>query len=124
MTDTLAEAEVTTGRWRPFDVTSPIRARRSRARTAVSALRARPDRKTRYLGMTRRGTALRPGPATARDWRQREDLRDERIGEVFAATERAACLRAIQRFKIKDEDRRDLEVRRAKSDSPAAGHLS
>jgi hypothetical protein len=51
-------------------------------------------------------------------------LRDERMREVWAATERAACLRAIQRFKIKDEDRRDLEVRRVKGDLPRAGHLS
>ena len=39
-------------------------------------------------------------------------LRGERLGEVLAATERAACLRAIQRFKISDEDRPELEVRR------------
>jgi hypothetical protein len=39
-------------------------------------------------------------------------LRGEKLGEVLAATERAACLRAVQRFKIKDEDRRELEVRR------------
>jgi hypothetical protein len=41
-------------------------------------------------------------------------LRGERLGEVLAATERAACARAIQRFKIREEDRRELEVRRAK----------
>ena len=51
-------------------------------------------------------------------------LRDERIGEVLAATQRAACVRAIQRFKIKNEDRRDLEVRRVKEDWPLTGHLS
>ena len=39
-------------------------------------------------------------------------LRGERIGEVLAATERAACLRAIQRFRISFEDRAKLEVRR------------
>jgi hypothetical protein len=50
-------------------------------------------------------------------------LRDERIGEVLAATERAVCLRAIERFKIKDEDRSELEVRRA-NEEPRAGHLS
>ena len=44
-------------------------------------------------------------------------LRGERIGEVLAATERAACLRAIQRFKIKDEDRAELEVRRVATSS-------
>ena len=51
-------------------------------------------------------------------------LRDERIGEVLAATQRAACVRAIQRFKIKNEDRRDLEVRRVQEDWPLTGHLS
>ena len=40
-------------------------------------------------------------------------LRDERIGEVLAATEKAACLRAIQRFKVPPEERHQLEVRRA-----------
>jgi hypothetical protein len=30
---------------------------------------------------------------------------------VFAATHDAACLRAIQRFKVKPEDRQALEVR-------------
>jgi hypothetical protein len=45
-------------------------------------------------------------------------LRDERIGEVLAATHRAACLRAIQRFQIKEADRGDLEVRRAKGELP------
>jgi hypothetical protein len=35
-------------------------------------------------------------------------------GEVLAVTERAACLRAIQRFKIQEEDRREMEVRRTK----------
>jgi hypothetical protein len=39
-------------------------------------------------------------------------LRGERIGEVLAATEKAACARAIQRFKIAREDQSDLEVRR------------
>jgi hypothetical protein len=41
-------------------------------------------------------------------------LRGERIGEVLAATERAACARAIQRFKISAEDRRELHVCRVK----------
>ena len=41
-------------------------------------------------------------------------LRGERIGEVLAATQEAACLRAIHKFKIKDEDRAELHVRRAK----------
>jgi hypothetical protein len=38
-------------------------------------------------------------------------LRGERLGEVLAATERAACLRAVQRFKIAREDQAELEVR-------------
>ena len=42
-------------------------------------------------------------------------FRGGRIGEVLAATEKAACLRAIQRFKIRDEDRRELQVRRTPS---------
>jgi hypothetical protein len=41
-------------------------------------------------------------------------LRGERIGEVLAATHDAACMRAIHKFKISREDRRVLEVRRAK----------
>ena len=39
-------------------------------------------------------------------------LRGERIGEVLAATEQAACLRAIQRLKISREDQQELQVRR------------
>jgi hypothetical protein len=39
-------------------------------------------------------------------------LRGERIGMVLAATERAACLRAVQRFKIPREEHTELEVRR------------
>jgi hypothetical protein len=39
-------------------------------------------------------------------------LRGERLGEVLAATERAACARAIQRFRIAQEDRSELEVSR------------
>ena len=41
-------------------------------------------------------------------------LRGERLGEVLAATQQAACMRAIHKFKIRDEDRRELHVRRAK----------
>jgi hypothetical protein len=41
-------------------------------------------------------------------------LRDERIGEVLAATEKAACLRAIQRFKVSREDQQELSVQRAR----------
>jgi hypothetical protein len=40
-------------------------------------------------------------------------LRGERLGEVLAATHDAACLRAVHKFKVKPEDRRELEVRRA-----------
>jgi hypothetical protein len=40
-------------------------------------------------------------------------LAAKRSGEALAATERAACARAIERFKIKPEDRRELEVHRA-----------
>ena len=35
-------------------------------------------------------------------------LRGERIREVLGATERAACVRAIQRFKISRDDQREL----------------
>jgi hypothetical protein len=45
-------------------------------------------------------------------------LRGDRIGEVLAATEKAACLRAIRRFRISSEDRRELRVRTA----PATDH--
>jgi hypothetical protein len=39
-------------------------------------------------------------------------LRGERIGEVLGATQQAACARAIQRFKIDEQNRSQLEVRR------------
>jgi hypothetical protein len=38
-------------------------------------------------------------------------LRGEQIGMVFAATEKAACLRAIQRYKVSREDQKELQVR-------------
>jgi hypothetical protein len=41
-------------------------------------------------------------------------LRGKRIGKVLAAIEKAACLRAIQRFKLNSEDQHELSVRRAK----------
>jgi hypothetical protein len=41
-------------------------------------------------------------------------LRGKQIGEVLAATEQAACLRAVQRFKISREDQRELRVCPAK----------
>ena len=43
-------------------------------------------------------------------------LRGERIGEVLGATEQDACARAIQRFKIDQADRSQVEVRRIKSE--------
>ncbi len=46
-----------------------------------------------------------------RRWEVR--LHNKRIGEVLALTEQAACLRAIKRFNITDdEDRHSLSVRR------------
>jgi hypothetical protein len=65
-------------------------------------------------------SALRPsGPVVAQvaalnpkyfqRWEVR--LRGERIGEVLAATEQAACMRAIHRFHIsRKEDQRELSV--------------
>jgi hypothetical protein len=41
-------------------------------------------------------------------------VRGTKIGEVFGATERAACVRAVVRFKISREDQEALEVRRLK----------
>jgi hypothetical protein len=38
-------------------------------------------------------------------------LRGEQIGMVFAATEKAACLRAVRRYKISREDQKELQVR-------------
>ena len=40
-------------------------------------------------------------------------FRGELLGEVLAATEPAARLRAVHRFRIKREDQQELEVRRA-----------
>ena len=52
-----------------------------------------------------------PGMAPQTYYRRWEVwLRGERIGHVLAATEKAACLRAIQRFKISREDQRQLRV--------------
>ena len=47
-----------------------------------------------------------------RRWQVR--LRGKLLGEVLAATQQAACMRAIHKFKIKDEDRQELQVRRAR----------
>jgi hypothetical protein len=48
-------------------------------------------------------------------------LRGERIGEVLAATHEAACQRAIYKFRIKLEDRGELEVRRGEKASSVRG---
>jgi hypothetical protein len=53
-----------------------------------------------------------PPPSYYRPWLVY--LRGEFIGQVFAATEKAACLRAIQRWRVPPEDRGELEVRRAR----------
>jgi hypothetical protein len=63
------------------------------------------------LGLYLPGMAAKPYYRRWEVW-----LRGERIGFVFAATERAACARSAERFKIKDEDRRELEVRRVTDD--------
>jgi hypothetical protein len=61
------------------------------------------------------GAAYLPGMAPQPYYRRWEVwLRGERLGEVLAAIERAACLRAVHKFEVKDEDRRDLVVRRVK----------
>jgi hypothetical protein len=39
-------------------------------------------------------------------------VRGTKIGEVYGVTERAACVRAVLRFKISREDQAELEVRR------------
>jgi hypothetical protein len=39
-------------------------------------------------------------------------VRGDKIGEVYGVTERAACVRAVVRFKISREDQEALEVRR------------
>jgi hypothetical protein len=44
-------------------------------------------------------------------------VRGTKIGEVYAFIERAACVRAIARFKISREDQEDLEVRRLRERS-------
>ena len=64
-----------------------------------------------------------PGMAPQTYYRRWEVwLRGSKLGEVFAATERAACLRAIQRFKISREEQQELEVRRAKDAEAGAMH--
>jgi hypothetical protein len=45
-------------------------------------------------------------------------VRGTKIGEVYPATERAACVRAVLRFKISREDQEALEVRRLRERSP------
>jgi hypothetical protein len=39
-------------------------------------------------------------------------VRGNKIGQVYAATQQAACVRAILRFKISREDQAQMEVRR------------
>ena len=39
-------------------------------------------------------------------------VRGTKIGEVYGVTERAACVRAVLRFKISREDQEALEVRK------------
>jgi hypothetical protein len=39
-------------------------------------------------------------------------LRGQPLGVVYAATEKAACLRAIQRWRVPPDERPELEVRR------------
>jgi hypothetical protein len=46
------------------------------------------------------------------DRRREVYVRCAKIGEVYGATERAACVRAVLRFKISREDQAALEVRR------------
>jgi len=46
-------------------------------------------------------------------------VRSKKVGEVYAATERAACVRAALRFKISREDQEALEVRRLRVRSKA-----
>jgi hypothetical protein len=48
-------------------------------------------------------------------------LRGEQIGMVIAATEKAACLRAVRRYKISREDQQELQVRPLRDDSPLVG---
>jgi hypothetical protein len=47
-------------------------------------------------------------------------LRGERIGQVLAATEKAACLRAIHKFGISREAQQDLQVRPSPADDRQA----
>ena len=44
-------------------------------------------------------------------------VRGSKIGEVYAATERAARVRAVLRFRISREDQEILEVRRLRERS-------
>jgi hypothetical protein len=46
-------------------------------------------------------------------------VRGTKIGEVYGVTERAACARAVLRFKISREDQEALEVRRLRERSGA-----
>jgi hypothetical protein len=46
-------------------------------------------------------------------------VRGIKIGQVYGVTERAACVRAVLRFKISREDQEALEVRRLRERSKA-----
>ena len=58
------------------------------------------------------GLRAMPPPSYYRAWHV--FLRGQPLGQVFAATEKAACLRAIQRWRVPPEERPELEVRRAR----------
>jgi hypothetical protein len=71
------------------------------------------DDRARREAMSGPSKAYLPGMAPQPYYRRwKVYLRGERIGEVLAATERAACLRAIQKLRISREDQRELQVRR------------
>jgi hypothetical protein len=53
-----------------------------------------------------------PDPSYYRPWHVY--LRGQPLGTVHAATEQAACLRAIQRWRVPREDHHELEPRRAR----------
>jgi hypothetical protein len=69
----------------------------------------RPDA-ARYLPVSTSYLPGMPQPPYYRRWTV--NLRGEQIGTVFAATEKAACLRAIHKFRISRKHQRELEVRR------------
>jgi ABC-type transport system substrate-binding protein len=50
-------------------------------------------------------------------------VRGTKIGEVYGATEKAACVRAVLRFKISREDQETLAVRRLRQSTQRAQGL-